>query len=277
MSFKQKLFEVIQPGREDQTLSRRFDYFIYGLIVLNVLAVVIESYSWPEEWFRQFLRGFEFFSVLVFSLEYGMRLWTSDLLFPKKSRTLALFSFVFSAYGLIDLLAILPFYLPFFIQIDLRFVRMLRLLRLLRILKLKRYSRSLKLVSEVFSEVKADLAVTVFITFLLLIFAASIMYNVEGDAQPENFSNIGQAFWWAVATLTTVGYGDIYPITPLGKLLSGLIALLGIGVVALPTGIISSRFIEKIQTRDQHKNTRKTEDEICFCPHCGKKLKESQK
>ena len=136
---------------------------------------------------------------------------------------------------------------------------MLRLFRLLRLLKLNRHSKAVKLIGKVLKNTKNDILVTVFMVFILLILSSTLMYSIENDAQPEAFENIGQALWWAVATLTTVGYGDIYPVTGLGKLLSGIIALLGIGIVALPTGIISSAYIEEVQKR---KNT-------CECPKCG--------
>ena len=159
--------------------------------------------------------------------------------------------------AVIDLLAILPFYIPMLIPIDLRFLRVLRLTKILRILKLNRYSKSLQLLGKILKNKRADLLVTVFVTTILIIFASSLMYYIENPAQPEQFPNIVASFWWAITTLTTVGYGDLYPITILGKILSGVIALLGIGLVALPTGIISSGFIEELSQRKKGKR-RKT-------------------
>jgi voltage-gated potassium channel len=170
--------------------------------------------------------------------------------------------------GIIDLIAIIPFYLPFIFPFDLGVIRILRLFRLLRIFKLGRYSKSLKTITYIFKETKSELSITVFITFILMILSSTLMYYIEHDDQPELFASIGDAFWWAIATLTTVGYGDVYPVTGLGKLLSGIIALIGIGFVALPTGIISSAFIEKIQTDKK----RKEKESICECPHCGKNI-----
>ena len=151
------------------------------------------------------------------------------------------------------------------IKIDLRFLRTLRLIRILRILKINRYTKSLNLIVCVLKDKKSELAVTGFIMLLLLIFASFVMYNIEGEKQPDAFPNILAAFWWAVATLTTVGYGDIYPITGLGKFISGLIALMGIGLVALPTGIIGSGFMDRL------KSDKKDEEKTC--PHCGKNIK----
>lgn len=143
-----------------------------------------------------------------------------------------------------------------------RVIRALRLLRLLRILKLNRHSKALQLIVTVFRNSKNDILVTIIIVCILLTIAATLMYDIENEAQPDAFKNIGEALWWSVATLTTVGYGDIYPVTGLGKLLNGIIALLGIGIVALPTGIISSAYIEEVQNR----NTKSS------CPHCGENL-----
>ncbi len=148
------------------------------------------------------------------------------------------------------------------IKVDLRFLRILRLTRVLRVLKVNRYNNSLNLIWTVIKEKKSELVVTGFVALLILIFASFIMYNVEGPAQPDAFPNILSAMWWAVATLTSVGYGDIYPITGLGKIISSFIALLGIGLVALPTGLISAGFISKIENNKPDSETKK-------CPHCG--------
>ena len=167
---------------------------------------------------------------------------------------------------MIHLFAILPFYLPLFFKFDLRVLRILRLFRLLRILKLGRLSKSLQTITSVLKESKSELGITIFVAFILMILSSTLMFYVENEVQPEKFENIGQAMWWSVATLTTVGYGDIYPITGLGKILSSIIALVGIGFVALPTGIISSAFISRMQSQ-------KDSDKDCECPNCGTKFK----
>ncbi len=230
--------------------SKTFTKCIYTLIILNVIAIILESYKGLRIQFGDLFRAFEIFSVIIFTIEYALRLWTSE----RKLK------FVFSTFGLIDLIAILPFYLPFLFVFDFRFLRILRLFRMLRVFKLGRYSKSLRLIGSVLKETRAELAMTIFIAFILLVFSSTLMYYVENEAQPENFASIGHAFWWAIATLTTVGYGDVYPVTGLGKFLSAIIALIGIGFVALPTGIISSAFIERI---------KESKKEKCKCPHCG--------
>ena len=255
MAVKQRIFDFINH-------NRYFIHFIYTLIVLNVVFLILASYQEVYERFARFFDLFEIFSVVVFSIEYLLRVWTADLdpKFhggPLRKRL----GFTFSLMGLVDLFAILPFYLPLLIPFDLRVVRILRLLRLVRIFKLGRYSKSMQTISSVLRETRSDLGLTLFVAFILMVLASTMMYYLESEVQPENFASIGHAFWWAVATLTTVGYGDVYPLTAMGKALSGLIAILGIGIVALPTGIISSAFIEKI-----HK--RKT----CTCPKCGTEI-----
>ena len=248
------------------TSNRFFLKFIYGLILLNVFAIILESYSEIESAYHDLFNYFEYVSVAIFTVEYILRLWTSDLNYEAGSGLIKRLKFMVSTYGLIDLLAILPFYLPFFIPFDLRVLRILRLFRLLRIFKLGRLSRSMKTITGVLKETKAELFITVFVVFILMVLSSTLMYYFEAEAQPDKFANIGQALWWSVATLTTVGYGDVYPVTGIGKILSAIIALLGIGFVALPTGIISSAFIERIQ---ENKKQNLPVKNFCKCPNCG--------
>ena len=242
-----------------------FIKFIYTLILLNVAALILESYKSLHDNYSNLFNAFEVFSVIIFTIEYLLRIWVSDR--SKEDKTERL-NFAFSTMGIIDLIAILPFYLPFIFPIDLRVVRILRIFRLLRIFKLGRYSKSLKTIKYILRETKAELSTTIFVTFVLMILSSTLMYYIEHDDQPEQFASIGDAFWWSIATLTTVGYGDVYPVTGLGKLLSGVIALIGIGFVALPTGIISSAFIEKIQSDKKIKE----ECTSTKCPNCGVKI-----
>ena len=266
---KKRIFTIIEKGTKDDILSRMFDWIIMTLIVFNVLAVVLESFNTLKTSFGASFRGFETFSVIIFTVEYVIRIWTADLKYPHKGKLLSRIAFIFSAMAIIDLLAILPFYIPLTTRVDLRALRILRLTRILRILKISRYSNSLALIGRVFKRRKSDLAVTIFVTFLLLLLASSLMYYIENPVQPDKFPNIVATSWWTIVTLTTVGYGDIYPITIVGKILGGIIALLGIGLVALPTGIISSGFMEEVSSRNkQHKDKTHT------CPHCGKEIEE---
>ncbi len=259
---KEKIYGLIEKGENGKRINKYFDYFILCLIVLSVFSIILESISEISANYGNWLNYFDVFAVVVFSIEYCLRVYIADIIYPSKNKFQSILKFVFSAYGIIDLLAILPFYLPLIITVDLRFLRIIRLTRVLRILKINRYNNSLSLIWGVIKEKKSELIVTVFVTFLILLIASFLIFYVEGEEQPEKFPNILSALWWAVATLTTVGYGDIYPVTGLGKLISSFIAILGIGIIALPTGIISSGFIDKIQ---KNKSMAK-------CPHCGKTL-----
>ncbi len=264
VNLKEKIFRLVEKGSHGSKINLLFDYAIMSLILLSIISIILESIKEIGADFKLLLEWFDLFSVFIFSIEYLLRLYVSDLTHPSSSKLKSVLKFIFSIKGLIDLFAIMPFYLPMLIKMDLRFLRTLRLIRILRILKINRYTKSLNLIWSVLKEKKSELAVTGFVTLLLLIFASFIMYNVEGDKQPEAFPNILATFWWAVATLTTVGYGDVYPITGLGKFISGIIALMGIGLVALPTGIIGAGFMDRLKSgKKDHEKT---------CPHCGKKI-----
>jgi voltage-gated potassium channel len=260
---KQRLFRILEIAESGDTPSRVFDIFIMTLISLNVVAVILATVKVLEVRYSAVFRSFEVFSVAVFTIEYTLRLWTSTSSQKYKHPVIGRFRFATTPLALVDLIAILPFYLPMFIPFDLRFVRALRLVRLFRLFKMGRYSKSLRILGEVLRAKKEELVITVFVVFILLVVASSLMYYVETEAQPESFSSIPSAMWWGVCTLTTVGYGDVSPITPLGKFLGSVIALLGIGVFALPAGILASGLVETIEDRRQRFKT---------CPHCGKKL-----
>lgn len=236
------------------------DYIIMILIILNVIAVMLETvdslyaaYNW--EFF-----AFETISVIIFTIEYSARLWSAtehpDYQHPVWGRL----RYAVSPYMVIDLLAILPFFIAAFI--DLRFLRALRLLRFLRLLKLTRYSESLQLFVKAIRRKREQLVITSIVGVILLLVASSMMYFAERAAQPEVFSSIPAALWWGVITLTTVGYGDVTPVTPIGKALGAGIAITGIGLFALPASILASGFIEAAQ------------GQVVTCPHCDEEIAE---
>jgi voltage-gated potassium channel len=262
MGIRKRTWEIVEAAGRNDSISRSFDIAILALIFLNVVAVIIGSVQSVEERWGTFLNAFEIISVGVFTVEYIARLWscTADARF--KGRIRGRVRLAFQAMSIIDLLAILPFYLPF-LGIDLRSLRVLRLLRILRIAKVGRYYSSLNLIKHVFQSKKEELVLTSALMGLLLVVSSSLLYYCENAVQPDDFSSIPATMWWSVATLTTVGYGDLYPITLLGKFVASIIAILGIGMFALPTGIIGAGFVEAIQ----EKKGRQT------CPHCGKELR----
>lgn len=257
---KQQIFELVQKGDHGQKNNRYFDFAIMTLIILSVISIILESFESIYSSYGSILNTFNTFSVIVFTIEYLMRLYVSDLTHPSESRLKSAFKFMFSVYGLIDLLAILPFYIPMVVRMDLRYLRALRLVRILRILKVNRYNNSLTLIWEVLKEKKSELAVTGFLSLVLLLLCGFALFEVEHDAQPELFPNVLAAFWWAIATVVKVGHNGGNPVTEAGTLINGLIALIGIALIAIPTGIISSGFIGKMD------NKRKKE---IVCPNCG--------
>ena len=299
--FRIRIYTIIERGEKHDKKSVYFDYFIIILVLLSVVATIWESDSTVIAGVdcKEYFNLFESFSIAIFTVEYLLRLWTAPLKYSELPTWKAYLKYIFSFIALIDLLAILPFYLPFLGVEDLRLLRMMRLLRLLRVFKLNRYSRALNLVSDVLKEKGEELITTVFFALILLLVSSSLMYYVEHESNPDGFPNIIATLWWAVVTLTTVGYGDVVPVTILGKTLNGITALIGIGVVALPTSILSAGFLEKVEERKKaekeakeqaekqllqelRERTGETEEEnqdshstnLCYCPHCGGKLLE---
>ena len=256
MSFKRRVFETLEKGEGDDRLSKRFDIFIMTLILLNVAAVILETVDSVYDRYQIFFEYFEYLSVFVFTIEYLGRLWTCTYFEKYKHPVFGRIGFVFSFMAIVDLLAITPFYLPLFFSIDGRVLRVLRLFRIVRIFKMGRYSTAFNMIVTVVSKRKEELLVTLTIVFVMLILASSLMYYVEHEAQPEVFRNIPETMWWGVATLTTVGYGDVYPITGLGKVLGAFIAILGVGIFALPAGIIASGFEAEITKRMREKEEK---------------------
>lgn len=245
---QKRVFEIIEKGKRTDIISVIFDAFIMTLICLNVVSVFVESFSINEK-LSSALKSFEFFSIIVFTIEYLLRLWTAPCLYNDCSPIKSRIKYVFSFLAIIDLLSILPFYIPFIITVDLRVLRVLRIFRLFRLLKFNRYTRAMQNVFEVMKMKSIELISSVFIVLVLMLISSALMYSIEGEAQPEAFQNAFSGLWWAIATFTTVGYGDIYPITVAGKILGGVVSLLGIGLVAVPTGIISSGFMELNQKK----------------------------
>ncbi|MCK5172653.1 MAG: ion transporter [Planctomycetes bacterium] len=262
MSIKTRTWEIVEIAAPGDKTSKAFDVFILTLIFLNTLAVIVGSVDSVQARWRQVFFGFEVFSVAVFTIEYLLRIW-SCITSPKYAKPFkGRLNFAFRPMAMIDLVAILPFYLPF-VGVDLRFVRVLRLLRILRVAKIGRYYSSLQLIRNAIRSKMEELILTTVVLCLVLVMASSVMYYCEHGAQPEAFPNIPATMWWAVVTLTTVGYGDVFPVTVLGKIFASVIAISGIGMFALPTGIIGAGFVEEIQ---------KNKPKGAQCPHCGKDI-----
>ena len=261
MRLRKRMWEILDVAREGDSVSRAFDIGILTLIFLNVVAVILGSVASIYDEFSRAFDIFENVSIAVFAVEYLARVWscTIDPRFsgPVRGRL----RFAFSPMALVDLIAILPFFVPY-LGLDFRAIRILRLLRILRVAKVWRYYAALQLMGNVFKAKKEELVLTGVVMVLILVLSSTLLFYAESSAQPKVFSSIPAAMWWAVATLTTVGYGDMYPVTAFGKICAGIIEVLGIGMFAIPTGILGAGFVEEIQMRKTKR----------VCPHCGKEF-----
>lgn len=245
MSIRRRVFDIIQPDDGTSLLSRIFDWMITGLILASVIIVFAATFDLPKGVLRTLLL-IEGVASVVFTVEYALRILTADFLCPESGTIKARVKYVFSPMALVDLVAILPFWLPMLLPGTMLGLRALRLVRLLRIFKLNRYFDAIKSLGEVIVLKKRELLGSLFFVSILMLISSLLMYSAEHEAQPEVFRNAFSGLWWAVATLTTVGYGDIYPVTALGRLLGAFIAFSGLAAVAIPTGIISSGLMEAL-------------------------------
>lgn len=261
---RRRTFEILEVARRGDTASAFFDLFIFTLIAANVVAVVLESEPGVHARFAEAFRLFEIFSVAVFSVEYALRLWSVTVVPKHADPVLGRLRYAVTPMMLVDLVAILPFYLGFVVTLDLRFVRVFRLLRLF---KLTRHSEALRLFARVLHSKRWELGLAFFVLGITLVFTSSLLYAIEGDAQPEDFGTIPRAMWWGAVTLATVGYGDAVPVTALGKAVAGVLIIAGIAVYALPVAVLASGFTDELaQYREEQR-----------CPHCGKPVHEPPK
>ena len=254
---RRRTYEILERAEDGDRLSLIVDIFLITLIILSTAAVILESVTSMYAAYGRCFFWFEAFTVGVFTVEYLLRYWSCVECAPAGvSPWRHRLQYMFSGAALIDLIAIVPFYLMLAGmagQIDMRFLRMFRLMRLL---KLTRYSTAFNILVQAFRENARSLGAAFFILLMVMLVAATGMYHFEQEAQPEAFSSIPASMWWAFATLTTVGYGDITPITTGGKIFGALITVLGLGMVALPTGILASAYTEQLRRRSERYRRR---------------------
>ncbi len=236
---KKRVFSIIQIGNREDLPSRAFDYFIVAVILLNIACTFLETFAVMEP-YMHVLRVVEQLTLLVFCVEYALRIWTAPLLYPGLSPWKAVIKFLHSYDGVVDLLTILPF---FFLDGFIVF-RMLRVVRIFHLFRINSYYDSFNVITSVLYEKRNQLLSSLFILVVLILASSLGMYSAEHEAQPELFKNALSGIWWSVSALLTVGYGDIYPITPLGRAMAIVISFLGVMAVAIPTGIISAGFVE---------------------------------
>lgn len=245
-AFKERIFKVIQIGSKYDLLSRIFDAFIVATIAVNLFVTIFDTFdeSLP---YKGVLNIVELITIIIFTVEYVLRVWTSDLLYDHIGKAKSAFKFIFSFYGLIDLLSFLPYYLPIFFPAGMVAFRMFRVIRIFRLFKINTRYDAFNVITGVLNEKKNQILSSVSMVLILMIASSLVMYSLEHEAQPENFKNAFSGIWWSASTLLTVGYGDIYPVTIPGKVMAIVISFLGVGMVAIPTGIISAGFVEQYQ------------------------------
>ncbi|MCS3685400.1 voltage-gated potassium channel [Salinibacter ruber] len=281
-----KILSTSSSGGRHAGTSTVVSASIFALILLNVIATILGTVDRIKAQYGAVLRVFEIFSVLVFTVEYVLRVWSCVESEEYNGAITGRLGFVRSFYAVIDLAAIAPFYVSF--GLDLRFARVLRLLRVFRLVKAARYFSALRMFGEVVRRKREEITVSLALLGMLTVVTSSLMYYAERAAQPEVFSSIPDAIWWSVVTVTTVGYGNATPVTVLGQMLGGLVAVLGTGMGALPAGFLASGFSDALESESVEEKKEGKEDSsaqvparsahhagIQYCPHCGSKISNS--
>ena len=260
--YRHYIYDLLHSPEIDTRLEYWVRVGIAALISINVMIVMLETVHGVADRFGGVFQVVEFVSIVIFVCEYFLRVWSAVEIPMYRHPIWGRLRYAFSLYALIDLVAIIPFFLPHLLgDVDLVFLRGLRLLRLMTVLKLGRYSKSLSMMIRVYRQKRDDILVSMAVIMLILLLSSSLMYYLEHTAQPDAFPNMFAALWWGMVALTTVGYGDVYPITVLGKICASIISLLGIGLVALPSGLLVAGFIDELQSRRQGDGDTAVEDE----------------
>jgi voltage-gated potassium channel len=264
---KKKVHGLLHPEIVgDKHWDKIINIFIIALIILNVIAVMLETVSSLHEKYADLFRYFDVVSVIIFSIEYILRVWSSNHEEKYRGSFKGRLKYMLSPGALVDLLAILPFYLHAIIGFDLRMLRILRLMRFFRLFRLTAYMKSAHMISNVFKKRINELALSLVLVIFLIIIASSAVYFAEHQhvENKTKFTSIPATIWWAVVTLTTTGYGDMYPMTYVGKAMAMVIMLTGVAFFALPAGIITAGFLEEFRMNRIKKTHR--------CPSCGEIL-----
>ncbi len=245
---RKRMFEIVEVGSSLDVVSRIYDAINVSAIILNVLAGILLTFDQICEKYGEILLVVEAVTIAFFAADYVLRIWTARFLYPDEKEAKSIFKYMFSFTGLVDLLSFLPYYLPIFFPAGASAFRMLRIVRIFRLFRVNSYHDSISVITSVIAEKGQQLVASVFIIIILMIASSLCMYSLEHEAQPDVFRNAFSGIWWAASTLLTVGYGDIYPITTMGKILGIVISFLGVGMVAIPTGIISAGFVSQYST-----------------------------
>lgn len=260
MQIRRRVSEIIEVGASDDIPSRIYDMIGTLMLLINVAVTIMYTFDSMELKHGDILLLLEAVTVAFFAVDYCLRVWSSPYLFPTMPGRRATWKYILSFTGIVDLLSFLPYYLPIFFPSGAAVFRLFRVIRIFRLFQINAYYDSLSVISEVISSKRQQLFSSVFIIMVLMTASSLCMYSLENEAQPEVFSNAFSGIWWAVSTLLTVGYGDIYPITPMGKIVSIGITFLGVGMVAIPTGIISAGFVDQYSRLKRISEYAKEED-----------------
>ena len=240
-----RLFKMVSVGVVDDPINQGYDIISTLMLLVNLVGAFANTFDGVRAQYAPLLDLTEEITVAFFALDYALRLVTAKCLYPQLTEGRALAKYMLSAGGIVDLLSFLPFYLPVFFPSGAAAFRLFRVARIFRLFRINAYYDSLNVITEVIVGKKQQLLSSVFIILVLMLGSSLCMYSLEHDAQPEVFKNAFSGVWWSVSTLLTIGYGDIYPITPAGKAMGIFITFLGVGMVAIPTGIISAGFVEQ--------------------------------
>ena len=296
---EKSLYYLVDENDERNRLSKGVNYFLMALIVLTVGEMALETDKSIYKPYEEYFKIFDFFTLMVFTVEFVIRIMTAHLDHENKGKTRwqSIKNYMTSFAGIIDMVSIFPFYLN--LAFDGRILRMLKLARLFRVFKIARYNESMKDIIEVIRAKRSEIGVIMGLIIIIMIISAFLMYYAENEEHPDVFPNVLSCLWWSIVTMTTIGYGDVYPLTGVGKIIGSVMALLGIGLVAMPTGIISAGFLEKVNERKEKKAKEKEAEEKAakeeakangddcshaenvdaptdgqkhFCPYCGHRL-----
>lgn len=259
----ERVYSIIDVGYDGDEISRGYDILYTVAIIINLAATIAYTFNTVEAACGPLLLHIEDVTVAFFAVDYVLRVLTARYLYKDMTPKRASVKYALSFFGIVDLLCFLPSYLPFFFPAGAAVFRMFRVVRIFRLFRINAYYDSLNVITEVLSGKKQQLMSSVFIILVLMLAASLCMYSIEHEAQPEVFTNAFSGIWWAVSTLLTVGYGDIYPITPLGRTFSIVITFLGVGMVAIPTGIISAGFVDQY-SRIKHMSEYGRENDVHF-------------
>lgn len=277
---KKRVFDIIQIGNRKDFISSAFDLFIVIVIVLNLSVTLLQTFDELAP-YEGILDVLELFTIIIFTVEYLLRIWTAELLYPDKPYWKAVLAFVLSLYGIIDFLTFFPYYLPIVFPMGAVAFRMFRVIRIFRLFRVNAQYDAFNVIINVLNDKKNQLISSICLILIFMVAASLCMYSLEHEAQPEQFANAFSGIWWSVSTLLTVGYGDIYPVTTLGKIMAIVISFLGVGMVAIPTGIISAGFVEqytKLRMMAFHSEEHELKFVTSVIPQghswCGKRVKE---